>query len=284
MRRNSPRGFTLIELLVVIAIIAILIALLLPAVQQAREAARRSQCKNNLKQLGLALHNYHDTHRIFPFGYRTNPADPSNGNSDSWIGWGTMILPFVDQASLYNLLADNDAFNCCVRWHQRAAITTEPGSKSVLPVFICPSDPMGGVNTDMNSHGKSNYKGVGDHMSNDPYIFNSDVYSPGTRMRDIIDGTSNTAMVGEAGTLDTYIGSLWIGTLTNQLDPMTRMENTASYLINGTNTRGFNSVHEGGAHFLFADGSVTFLSENIDGTLYENLGEKADRNVVGEYR
>src|SRR6188472_548040 len=103
LKAHSRRGFTLIELLVVIAIIAILIALLLPAVQQAREAARRSQCKNNLKQLGLALHNYHDTSNTLPPGWIAVPTMSGNTNASApcW-GWGTMILPGLDQAPLYS--------------------------------------------------------------------------------------------------------------------------------------------------------------------------------------
>src|SRR4051812_6730319 len=96
--KTFKRGFTLIELLVVIAIIAVLIALLLPAVQQAREAARRSQCKNNLKQIGLALHNYHDTANTLPPGWI---GDPTGSNAGNRWGWGTMILPYLDQAPLY---------------------------------------------------------------------------------------------------------------------------------------------------------------------------------------
>ena len=105
-RRDRLRGFTLIELLVVIAIIAILIALLLPAVQQAREAARRTQCKNNLHQIGIAIHNYHDTFRIFPPGHVTSVHYDVTDNT-MW-GWAVMILPYIDQSPMYNLLTPGD--------------------------------------------------------------------------------------------------------------------------------------------------------------------------------
>lgn len=139
MKRQS-KGFTLIELLVVIAIIGVLVALLLPAVQQAREAARRSQCKNNLKQLGLAMHNYHDVANTFPYGWM---ADPRNLNMNTW---GILILPYLDQAPLYNL------YNCSVPAFDQAALigyNAAVAAQNVtvvstkLPVHGCPSNPGG---------------------------------------------------------------------------------------------------------------------------------------------
>ncbi|MEQ9070724.1 MAG: DUF1559 domain-containing protein, partial [Gimesia chilikensis] len=130
VQTHRPRGFTLIELLVVIAIIAILIALLLPAVQQAREAARRTSCKNNLKQLGLGLHNYHDTHGCYPPGYIYRPG--ASGNQLGF-GWVAMILPMIDQANLYNEFNFNlpifDAANLTAREKQ-------------IPGLLCPSDSV----------------------------------------------------------------------------------------------------------------------------------------------
>lgn len=143
MNRSMPRrrGFTLIELLVVIAIIAILIALLLPAVQQAREAARKSQCRNNLKQLGVALHNYHDTHSALPAGYysfgTTTGAGPAWANIEpttwdaapGW-GWGTMLLPFMDQSALYDSLIIDQPI-----W----ASPNLPSVRTKVPGFLCPT-------------------------------------------------------------------------------------------------------------------------------------------------
>jgi len=137
---SKPRGFTLIELLVVIAIIAILIALLLPAVQQAREAARRTQCRNNLKQLGLAIHNYHDQHQVFPPAYVGHPVatgtlfgvtfPDDNANGPSGFGWGALLLPQLDQSPLFNQLDFSQP--CWAPQHAAAA-------KTKLIAFLCPS-------------------------------------------------------------------------------------------------------------------------------------------------
>jgi prepilin-type N-terminal cleavage/methylation domain-containing protein/prepilin-type processing-associated H-X9-DG protein len=133
---SKRRGFTLIELLVVIAIIAILVALLLPAVQQAREAARRAQCKNNLKQIGIALHNYHDSHRVFPPGYvdlNGNPnSTPDNDLGPGW-GWATFLLPGMDQGNAY----DQINFNLGVGLGTNAIV-----SQTALPMFQCPTDGL----------------------------------------------------------------------------------------------------------------------------------------------
>lgn len=284
--KKQRRGFTLIELLVVIAIIAILIALLLPAVQQAREAARRSSCKNNMKQLGLALHNYHDTHKIFPFGYNTRdlgvvlpPATDAN-SSDTWVGWGTFILPYLDQASLYNYIASNGGFDG-PRWYLKSALNSDPGGKTILSVYICPSDRMEGLNSDRSNAGKSNYKGVGEASGSSRFLFGTQ--DNRTRIRDIGDGTSNTAMLGESTTNGFRRGGIWYGIRSNWEDCMVEMDTSAANAINGTDQFAFSSPHEGGAHFLLADGAVRFLSENIDSTLYYNIGRIDDEQVIGEF-
>jgi len=152
--RKKYRGFTLIELLVVIAIIAVLIALLLPAVQQAREAARRSQCKNNLKQLGLAAHNYHETAGQFPMnwynGQNNTQGDPANPNyNNGSYSWVVMALPYMDQAPLYNQIATyfptdslNAPPNCGMGRNTQIGSTPAPRqlAKTVLPVLLCPSN------------------------------------------------------------------------------------------------------------------------------------------------
>jgi len=286
MQKTRTRGFTLIELLVVIAIIAILIALLLPAVQQAREAARRTQCRNNLKQIGLAMHNYHDVHLIFPFGYQTaNYLGNTDSTRDSFIGWGTMILPYLDQAPLYNFIDSNGGFDGgepagSTRWYQITALNTNgQGGKVILNAFICPSDRSGGLNSRLSgSMGKSNYKGCCE--ADDSVFFTN---ATETRIRSITDGTSNTLMVGEASTRGIYVGSVWAGIISSTGDNMAMADTTAGNAINGTNNDAFNSAHEGGAHFLFCDGRVQFLSENIDSTTYARLGSKNAGTQPGEY-
>ena len=221
--RKPSRGFTLIELLVVIAIIAILIALLLPAVQQAREAARRTQCKNNLKQLALAVHNYHDTANVFPFGYYLAPPFTNFRNTF------TMILPYIEQSNVYSGIDHNvpmmngpTGYNATVQAQNVAMAAT------VIPAFLCASSP--GPTTDDYLYpangfgggvppvtctwkgGRSDYSGTTGIRS----TFGDFAYGVGLQggdrngvfraaglggskssMRDITDGTSNTFLFGE---------------------------------------------------------------------------------------
>jgi prepilin-type N-terminal cleavage/methylation domain-containing protein len=227
--RTKSRGFTLIELLVVIAIIAILIALLLPAVQQAREAARRTQCKNNLKQLGLAIHNYHDTFNVLPPGWVSTTFQVSAGDPTHW-SWGAYLLPALDQAPLYNLVTPGSR-----RIDQNLALggANAAGLTTGLPAFSCPSDTgpvLNNFNSAMGANAaqqtdfgtytryvtngtvntiaiaKSNYvmsSDTGD--SNTPAIIYA-TYGPPlgvgwgdsrVEFRDITDGMSNTIFLGE---------------------------------------------------------------------------------------
>ncbi len=196
---SSARGFTLVELLVVIAIIGILIGLLLPAVQSAREAARRMQCTNNLKQLGLAMHNYHDVVKFLPPGYLTKYVGTAL-SSTSW-GWGALILPYVEQQALYNTLD--------VGGPSIYGATNDPvklaAMQQVISTFQCPSDVRVPLNVTRTINGKqlatSNYVG---NNSSDTFIANDDADIAGLFIldecfpfSDILDGTSNTIMLGE---------------------------------------------------------------------------------------
>ncbi len=219
MRFVGPRnrGFTLIELLVVIAIIAVLVALLLPAVQMAREAARRAQCKNNLKQIGLALHNYHDVTNVIPFGYAGFPFT----NQGSVWGWGTMILPGLDQGPLYNSLSQTpggtNGFGAPAAGFSAVMTSFNPPCALLatsLQVYRCPSDasdgplltiPAGGLNGSppgtTSTFGRSNYPGVmGATYGNSNGLLGTDGAfgeSSKRRFSDFRDGLSNTFLVGE---------------------------------------------------------------------------------------
>lgn len=209
--RTRSRGFTLIELLVVIAIIAILIALLLPAVQQAREAARRTQCKNNLKQLGLAVHNYHDVHNKFPPGM-TQLRLPAGTGAFQGISVFYSILPYIEQTNLYNTFDSNVPLNN--RTTQNNVLAA-----SVVTAYLCPSDPgIGGISQFVSGantfqYGKTSYRANGGSRpifatsSTNDGVFMS--VGPGARkaasaptgictsMKDLTDGTTNTVMFGE---------------------------------------------------------------------------------------
>jgi len=200
MSESKSRGFTLIELLVVIAIIAILVALLLPAVQQAREAARRSSCKNNLKQLGLALHNYHDTHRVLPAGV-TACITLVNYRDRCWEGWSglAMLLPMVEQAPMY------DQINFNLYWNSGSATSgNRQYTNAKIPTFLCPSDPMAGGRPQSNagpfsyclSNGPTARWSAG-NASPGPFTFRS-----AKRLNDAKDGTTNTIMMAEVKIAD----------------------------------------------------------------------------------
>ncbi|GIX04371.1 MAG: prepilin-type N-terminal cleavage/methylation domain-containing protein [Planctomycetaceae bacterium] len=308
------RGFTLIELLVVIAIIAILIGLLLPAVQQAREAARRTQCKNHLKQIGLALHNYHDAHRTFPFAQ----MDTAKGYSAI-----SQLLPYLDQAPLYNQINFSLPYNDPAN---RPALMTE------LPVLRCPSDlvnPLsanGGAINYMANKGSGiiwtspSGPNTGFPEQNGVLYFQSRV-----RMSDITDGTSNTAAFSERVLADGNNGivspladvffsplapttpdearsmcrAVDIANLANQFPLFMGapwMHGQHTYLhVDTPNSRscGFFSVlrasmppssrHIGGVHLLLCDGSIRFISENIDLPLWRALGSRNGGETVSEY-
>ncbi len=304
-RLQGRHGFTLIELLVVIAIIAILIALLLPAVQQAREAARRSQCQNNLKQLGLALHNYHDVHKVFPpgeIGVRLSDGSTQFRDANSpvnLIGWSCFILPYMDQANLYNSIGST-VFSASfgAAWYSSSTVSTL--GQTPLSAFACPSDPMGLVNTDMGGWGKSNYGGCAGGTTQASGIRPTTSASckgvfyinSSTRIRDITDGTSNTILLGERTTEGGQKGTIWIGQRTDvgwgyaEYVYLNLLNDTTEHRINGTGYNGdaYSSSHEGGAQFLLGDGAVRFISENVNHAATAiNLANRADGNVVAEY-
>ncbi|MCA9061835.1 MAG: DUF1559 domain-containing protein [Planctomycetaceae bacterium] len=302
--RCRYRGFTLIELLVVIAIIAILIALLLPAVQAAREAARKTQCRNNLKQIGIALHDYHDTHRTLPPGWiAVDPVTlrPSAHEGISGVGWAAMILPFMEQKNAW------DKFDA-------SRSLTDPANaaflKIAIPLYRCPSDPqpetfdmdnehaggflarlpianyIGSFGTEEldgceNSPGTLPVLSTGQCRSDGVFFHNSKVL-----FRDITDGTSNTFMCGERRT-DPTKGwySTWPGMIPEGEEAFQRVCGSADHVPNSPTSHfdDFSSHHTGGALFLLGDGSVRFVSENIDHSLYQSIATIGGGETVGEF-
>ncbi len=311
MRTRDRLGFTLVELLVVIAIIGILIALLLPAVQAAREAARRSQCSNNLKQIALACHNYHDTHKVFPINH---------GDTGNSFGWLAMILPYVEQSSLYDQI------------DFRVPITTPTNlevARTIMSTYRCPSDvtpdqvsggnqvwsnwcyPLSCPSDSRNDIAVSSYKGI-DGSGYDRTVAQSPVphgmfdrrmglavSGPGgsiqtsnmaIRMRDVLDGTSNVLMAGEniAGFHAWPSWAAWHSPMTTLYPinhPFNVWGDAATRIASGAHgwTAGFaaSSYHPGGAQFFLVDGSVQFLSENMDFTKYQQLAHPQDGEPTG---
>lgn len=311
-------GFTLIELLVVIAIIAILIALLLPAVQQAREAARRSTCKNNLKQMGLALHNYHDVYKTFPPG----------GNTPSYASFFVALLPYVDQAPAYNQFDFNADFDTRAGQGRPFTAAQRAIYETVrVPIYNCPSSELttfsqGRTCSEGFNVQRPHYVGISGAVNSPTdgtthiggtagtygwYVDNGVLHSLGVvRIRDITDGTSNTIVIGEQGLPQTngtdnrssqHCGGAWegcyypLGTSGQFCQNLTNLKyainNMATGLAEATqpyeSSNPLSSRHVGGAQVLRGDGTVIFLSENINFATFMRLAHKNDGNVVGEY-
>lgn len=323
------KGFTLVELLVVIAIIGILVGLLLPAVQAAREAARRMSCSNNLKQISLSLHNYHDTYNKFPSGQYFCKPGGTCVNRPDWLqgwGWSASILPFIEQGNLGRQLDYGrnlyDPVNIQI-------------VRTPMPIFQCPSDatrrpevPPSGIASDPRRIATSNYCGNGGSFSNS---FESNSLASATdqnwtngvlrrdskhKFADISDGTSNTILIGEV----THYNFTWDPTMYGHYDPPSGTACCTLALVRHGNQRlnpppsannvikreGFHSLHTGGAQFAFCDGSVHFISQNINFTnrqrttatqndlfdsanggrdygVYQRLFSRNDGQVIGEF-
>jgi prepilin-type N-terminal cleavage/methylation domain-containing protein len=307
-------GFTLVELLVVIAIIGILVALLLPAIQSAREAARRTQCKSNLKNLALALQNYHDSRKSFPPGSLwVNPAPPSLDGSKkegNW-SWGAHILPFVEETALYDLIGVSKT-DLAKSLDTPANVTAMQAS---IVVFRCPSDVAPAVNDERpvthasgnaTALSTSNYVGVNsssfprqDRGAPGKHANGIFILAQGTKIREITDGTSHTAILGERaweskvsaaaatpGTGDGIVRSRAgivfgvRGVRENSEQGLVDAMGCGKFQLNFSSSTGsmpdsksrqiFSSVHPGGAHFAIADGSVQFISDTIEGDFDAN--------------
>jgi len=313
--RKRRTAFTLIELLVVIAIIAVLAALLLPAVQQSREAARRMSCKNNLKQIGLAMQNYQDAQKVFPPGYISGQpyVDGATDTAPGW-GWATCILPFIEGGTLYT--AAN--LNVPIQDPQNATVI-----QSIVPTFLCPSDiveplpfmvpdafgnPVAlSAPTSFAACCGNDDSDTTDETGNGIFYRNSS-----TAPADITDGLSTTIMVGEKAWSNA--NGIWPGAMSNAVlvrgalntcapnvpgitNPASTLVLSHAHLNNavadpdgGAGLDDFSSRHPGGSNFVFADGSVHFIhsisannpdeSYSGDGLAFQALGTRAGREPV----
>ncbi len=270
---SSPRGFTLIEVLVCIGVISVLISLLLPAVQYVRESARRTQCRNHLKQIGLALHNYYDAHRALPIG---------NVPGTNFT-FQAMILPQLEQTALYNRI--NFSYGgTCFDWKMSLPPNLDPG-KTPVPVYYCPSDPNSKKEIDTNTgpHIPINYLGV---SGSTPSGHNGALYSGShISFRDFVDGASMSLLVGERGIPNALdlgwplcaFGQSGDGDKDNV---MSTLDGLKAGKPDNFHNMYFWSHHPQSAHFAFADGSVKSLAYNMDHNVLNCLATRNGGEAV----
>ena len=289
--QRQRTGFTLVELLVVIAIIGILVALLLPAVQAARESARRMSCHNNMKQIGLALHTYHDTYQTFPMGWigLQSPNGPLYPQGEPGWGWAAQVLPFIEQGTVVS--AFNDHLPITAPANQSARDTH-------LSIYRCPSDANSREFFDLpdtsgaviarvptaNYVGMFGTKELADCLllapgqqciSDGPFYHNSSV-----RFRDFLDGTSHTLFVGERSSK--IESSTWLGAVPTADESFARILAIADHAPNtpGGHLDDPGSYHPAGTNFVFGDGSVHLITETIDLTVYYGMATIAGGEIA----
>lgn len=288
------RGFTLVELLVVLAILLVIAALLTPALADARDAARRSQCKNNLKQITIALHNYHETYDCFPPGWISTDSMPDKNYG---YGWGFSLLPFVEQGRLYNAIALSQPMPAANKLLQ-----------TKISSYRCPVDPTPAINPLRSNYGTSNYSGnAGTHEAAKTNKKGSELTSwlsprrtqfwPGEvpvlprsngifwmnsriRIRDISDGTANTFCIGERGIKSG--AAIWPGVGRNDFADDVVTHCAPGNEINKRFTS-FSSGHPGGAYFALCDGSVRFVNETIKPQTFRDIATRAGGEVIPEF-
>ena len=294
-------AFTLIELLVVIAIIAILIGLLVPAVQQVRESAARLTCKNSLKQIGLALHNYHDRNKHFPPGYQTQVAADNSDLGPGW-GWAAYLLDDLEQGNLQRRIR----FDLQISDPTNAQVRT-----TTVPILLCPSEAqtnpfavVGASGNPICNVARCSYVAMNGVLgvSSDAYDNNGAFLRNRTlRFADITDGLSNTLFIGERCT--NMSSTTWTGAVTNGVVPAQRYPNPSDQMANAEAASALvlahgsrdhlpnnplvfdadatSSFHTNGVNFLFGDGSVHAISDSIGGLVYEALLTRGGGEAVG---
>jgi len=290
-RCSARKAFSLVELLVVIAIIAILISLVLPAVQAARESSRAVQCKSNLRQIGLALHNYHGVHGGFPSAFL--------GEADLWRPswtWTVFLLPYVEQSGLFDELSVATAeFGTGAMW----AGAPDAATEAVLAVYVCPADTGPDRNHRKSGYAKSSYHGVlGNEtqlVCSQPILIrqNGVLYvNSRVSLAAITDGSSHTLAVGECR-LDSgptgRRGAIWAGMRgatgsTLWLSDTVWWANAEpDWRINGPGEQAFSSRHPGGVHFVLGDGAVRLVADTIDGSTLACLAARNDGEPIGDF-
>jgi prepilin-type N-terminal cleavage/methylation domain-containing protein/prepilin-type processing-associated H-X9-DG protein len=306
------RAFTLVELLVVIAIIGVLVALLLPAVQAAREASRRSQCSNNIRQLAIAMHNYHDTNQSFPINYRVRGT---NGQSDyATYSWMQAILPYIEQSNMFNQLTVAGPMSL----PNNLLVANTP-----VKTFLCPSDGLtrNGIMNNVSDSGGTkavtNYKASSGAAWNWTFVNTNNMRWPGdgngllhcdglicsnsygstgstltsdlmrnmTRFSTITDGTSNTFAIGEAVPAWSqwtwwYCQNATVATCAIPLNYRKGIDKLDQYAGQWNRCFGFYSLHPAGANFAMCDASVRFVPDNIDTTSYRALATPEGSDTI----
>jgi prepilin-type N-terminal cleavage/methylation domain-containing protein/prepilin-type processing-associated H-X9-DG protein len=301
---SSParRAFTLIELLVAIAIIAVLIGLLLPAVQKVRDAGARARCQNNLKQIGLALQNYHDANQQFPPGYASGVDANGNDTGPGW-GWAAFILPYVEQQPLFAQVVLTQPIEAAQHAAARTTLVKSylcPADSPPPTIAVGPASTSGQLTSVTCQLAPASYTGC--FGVSEPGVDGEGVFFRNSRVRigDVTDGTSQTLLVGERSYR--YSQTTWVGTVTGTSmvpspgSPLpVEADEPANFVLShaGEMTAGaarpmeinnFSSSHTGGVMFAFADGHVRFLTASTD---YTTLAGLATRNggeiITGEY-
>jgi prepilin-type N-terminal cleavage/methylation domain-containing protein len=290
-RCSHRAAFSLVELLVVIAIIAILVALLLPAVQAARESARAVQCRSNLRQIGLALHNYHGVHSGFPPAF----LGQASGWRASWT-WTVFLLPYLEQGPLFDDLdRATTPFGGGTDWADMPTAATQ----TPLAVYLCPADTGPDWNHRKSGYAKSSYHGVlgnetqlvcayADLIRQNGVLFVNSCVS----LAEISDGSSQTLAVGECRLDPTATGkrgAIWAGMrgVTGETlwlsDTVWWANAEPDWRINGPSEQAFSSGHPGGAHFLLGDGAVRLVAETIEGHTLACLAARNDGEPIGDF-